>query len=211
MISILQHIIQADRALKARNLRQTLLWRIIGILILVVCFGHPVANASSTQLREYEIKAAFLYNFAKFVEWPEKALGEDDESLVLVILGKDDFGLALYSITGKEVGNRKFVVKWCSKVEEMKLFDQCHMIFISSSEKEHFPRILEALKDTHVLIIGDTEGFAEMGGIINFTIVEKKVRFEINIDAAERAGLRISSKLLKLAKIVSEKRDVKGD
>ena len=178
------------------------------IVVIGLCVGiiaMSTAHADTSNSREYKIKAAFLYNLAKFVEWPAEALGDDDKVLVLGLLGDDPFNQALDALEGKAVKGKKLEVRKFAGMGDIEELKKCHIIFISSSEREYFSLILEALKNSHALIVGDTEGFAEIGGIINFIIVENKVRFEINVDAQERAGLKISSKLLKLAKIIREK------
>jgi hypothetical protein len=97
------------------------------------------------------------------------------------------------------IGNKRLEVKFCKDINEI---GQCHILFISSSEKSHLTALLSVLRNAHVLTVSDIEGFAQRGGIINFYTEENKIRFEINVDAASRNGLIISSKLLQLAKIV---------
>ena len=171
-------------------------WRLIAVTVVAAILGGAVAPSPS----EYQIKAAFLYNFAKFVEWPAKALLETRTSMTLCILGEDPFGADLeHILDGKTVNGRSIVVKRFSAIRGLEV---CHILFISSSERHHLPEILEALGQASMLTVGETERFARLGGIINFTIEDNKVRFEINVDAAERAGLKISSRLLKLGKVI---------
>jgi hypothetical protein len=152
--------------------------------------------------REYLVKGAFLYNFAKFVGWPEEALQDDPIHIILCVFGKDPFGGALASVKGKRVKDRKVVIKHCATLDELK---KCHILFISRSEEQNLSEILAKVKNWNTLTVSDMEGFTQSGGVINFVTVEKKIRFEINLDAAERTGLKISSKLLRLAKIVKDK------
>jgi len=152
--------------------------------------------------QEYLIKAAFLYNFAKFVEWPANAFTHESDPIRLCILGTDPFGDALDSIESKMINNRRLEIKRCETVEET---PNCHILFVSSSERNSVPQILNAFKNLATMTVGDMEDFGRLGGIINFIIVENKVRFEINLESAQKAGLKISSKLLKLAIIVSGK------
>jgi hypothetical protein len=177
--------------------------RRFGILIIVVlllAFGAPKAFAQSSSPGEYVVKAAFLYNFAKFVDWPPTAFKNDSAPLTLCILGKDPFGEALDSLKDKTVKGRALVVRRSNRVENI---GECHMLFISPSEKGDLKQILNALKNSAILTVSEIEGFGSLGGMINFVMVEKKVQFEINPDAAQYRGLRISSQLLKLAKIVT--------
>ncbi len=147
-------------------------------------------------LREYRIKAAFLYNFAKFVEWPAEAFEDDDATLILGVFGDDPFGAALQSLSGKTVRGRRLTIK---RFDSLLDLDQCHILFITSSTQEQQQKALESLQGSNVLTVGEMQRFAQMGGIINFVIRNNKLRFEINLDAGKRAGLMISSQLLKLA------------
>ena len=158
--------------------------------------------AEPSSSREYSVKGAFLYNFAKFVSWPEEAFRDDQMHITLCILGKDPFGGALASVKGKSVKDRKVVIKHCATLDEL---GKCHILFISRSEEQNLSEILAKVKNWNTLTVSDMEGFAQSGGVNNFVTVEKKIRFEINLDAAERTGLKISSKLLRLAKIVKDK------
>ena len=171
------------------------------LLFLCIPLLYLPADAALAQIvREYEIKAAFIYNFVKFVEWPPDDTSNADP-ITIAVVGKDPFGDALDLIREKTIGVRKIVVKRFARVDDIA---KCQVLFISSSQHEQLPHILKVTKKWHVLTIGEVTGFAQSGGIINFIIVDDKVRFEINVDAAQRAGLKISSQLLKLASIVRE-------
>jgi hypothetical protein len=150
---------------------------------------------------EYEVKAAFLYNIAMFVEWPVAAQGNLSTHLNLCVLGNDPFGPAIETIDGMKLGdNMTIVLKHVAVIRDL---GNCHILFIPSAEKEHVEQIVETLGRSHVLTVGDTAGFAQRGVAVNFYLEHKKVRFEINMDAVRRAGLKISSQLLKLAKIIN--------
>ena len=149
---------------------------------------------------EYLIKAAFLFNFAKFVDWPADAFKDDLSPINLYILGTDPFGPALDTLKDKTIKGRPFKIKRVNKVDEI---GACHILFISASEKGNLKQILYALKNSYTLTVSEIEGFAQMGGIINFIIINKKVHFEINPNAAQECSLKISSQLLNLAKIVT--------
>jgi len=162
---------------------------------LLTSTGSLKASQPET-VDEYRVKAVFLYNFAKFVEWPSY-LGSD--TICIGVLGDDPFGDLLNQIVdGKTVNGRGFVIRHL-KLEQAR---QCQIVFVSASEKRNLRSILASLKGAGVLTVGETSGFAEMGGVINFQIVESKVRFEVNISAADLAHIKLSSKLLSLAKIV---------
>jgi hypothetical protein len=161
----------------------------------------PPPPPTTAALTEYEIKAGYLYNFAKLTEWPPESFPDSNAPFVLGILGEDPFGGALDSLAGEPVKERKLAVKKFSSLSEVK---DCHLLFISSSEKNNLARILEALKNKSVLTVSEAGSFLEMGGIIYFTTEESKpgkikVRFKVNLTAAKQAKLKISSQLLKVA------------
>ena len=156
-----------------------------------------VAAAAAELSREYLIKAAFLYNFAKFTDWPTSAFATADVPLTICVLGEDPFGSALEAIDGKEIKGRIVAVR---RLANEAGADSCHVIFISASEESRLAGILGSLRDRPVLTVADMPDFARAGGIINLkTNKEDRIRFDINIGRAQQAGLRMSSKLLSLA------------
>jgi hypothetical protein len=170
------------------------------LLALVATLAWPAGlRAESALQREYEIKAAYLYNFINYIEWPENALPSTGGTITIGIVGENPFEGALQSLAGKQVKGRTLAVK---QITDPKDLDGCQIVFISSSEKERVTELLERLKDSRILTVSEIDGFAQRGGIINFISERNKVRFEINPDAARRLGLTISSELLKLAKVV---------
>lgn len=158
------------------------------------CLGPQDAFAQSLSSREYEIKAAYLYNFIKYVDWPTTK-----DTITIGVLGGNPFGEALAPLNGKMAKGKRIIVKELGSAREAQ---NCQMIFVSSSEKQRLQEIFENSKSAHVLTVGEMQGFAQGGGIINFIEENNKVRFEINEEAAHRTGLTISSELLKLAKLV---------
>ena len=153
---------------------------------------------------EYHVKAAFLYNFAKFVEWPEEAFRGPNDPITIGILGKDPFGSYLdRTIKNKTVKGRNLVVKRFEKANDLQA---CHILFISASEQKRLSQVLNKLNNWNVLTVSDIESFSRVGGMVNLIREGNKVRFEINVDAAKRAGLKISSHVLKLANIVRNDR-----
>jgi hypothetical protein len=146
---------------------------------------------------EYEVKAAFIHNIAKFVEWP--AVPSSVRSARLCVLGQNPFGEALEALQGKPVGRLNWEIVQADGSASLK---ECRVLFISASERSNLGRILESIASHPVLTIGDSEGYAEQGVMVNFYPEQNKVRFEINLAAATGAGLKISSQLLKLARIV---------
>ena len=157
-------------------------------------------RAQSPTAGEYQVKAAFLFNFAKFVEWPSSSLPDLSAPLRICILGRDPFGDELRNITKeKTVSGRKLQIDQLVDLQHAKT---CQILFIASSERAQLKEILEALQGANVLTVGDTNGFPEQGGMINFVLENDRVQFEVNRKAAEQAGLKISSKLLSVAKLV---------
>lgn len=157
----------------------------------------PVAVAAGPS--EYEVKAAFLFNFAKFVTWPPQAFSSADDPIVLGVLGEDPFGAELARLAaGLRVQGRSISILPGATAAQLA---GCHIVFISPSERDRVRQIVDALReaDSHALTVGESDGFLPAGGMIRFVVVQNKVRFEIHPKAAARAGLTISSKLLSLA------------
>ncbi len=174
--------------------------RSVAALLGVMMITLLNTQAQDSKPSEYEIKAAFLYNFAKFIDWPVESFKDDASSLTLGILGVDPFGPALDTIKEKTVKGRKLVIKRSRNPEDLK---GCHILFVSPLEKENLRPILNVFRESAVLTVSETERFASRGGIINFIRVDNKIHFEINPEAAQRNRLKISSQLLKLARIVT--------
>ena len=187
------------------------------------------AEADSAPSKEYQVKAAFIYNFIKFVDWPQVADSESDEKakdstkpITIGIIGENPFGNAFEAITKKKIQNKKVVIKHFGgftknstrykeggqtryKYKDADALKACQVIFVSSSETEYHKEIIDTVKDNCVLTIGETKDFLQSGGIVGFVTEEKKVKFGINLIAAENAQLKIRSKLLRLAKRVIKK------
>ena len=185
-------------------------WRIsIGtrvFLLVTVLIGLCCNGLSQERPSEYQIKAAFLFNFAKFVEWPPQAFAETNSPIVIGVLGKNVFGTDLEkTIRDKQVNNRSFKFKNFTNFTSAAEATNCHILFISSSEKDNFAKIVQSLRQASVLTVSDTDGFIAAGGMINFTLEKAlngaaaKIRFEISDEAAKKAGLQVSSKLLSLS------------
>ncbi|MBZ5669176.1 MAG: YfiR family protein [Acidobacteriia bacterium] len=157
-------------------------------------------SASAQGPSEYQVKAAFLYNFTKFIEWPAGTSRGNGDPLRVCVMGEDPFDHALEEVVkGKDLNGKTFEVRHVSNVQEAR---SCQVLFVGSSERSKVRSILEGLKGASVLTVGDTPGDAKQGCIIDFLIEDSKVRFEINVGAANLASLKVSSKLLSLAKVV---------
>lgn len=166
------------------------------ILLLAVLLPAPAAKAQS---KEYEVKAVFLFNFSQFVKWPARSFPDANAPLMIGVLGDDPFGGALQSATRGETSNgRKIVVRTGRRVDDLR---GCQFIFVSRSEIGRLGEILAALQGSGVLTVGESDQFCDQGGVINFTLQGGKVGFEINVASAQRAGLEVSPKLVRLGKI----------
>jgi len=161
------------------------------------------AKAQETsQAPEYRIKAAFLYNFTLYTEWPTTAFERPDSPIVLAVAGEDPFGKELdAAVRGKTVRGRSIEVRRYDTAAEVAT---CHLLYLSSAEAKHLPQILKRFPDTKPLTVSETEDFCRAGGVIRFFVDNNKVRFEVNTDAAVRSRLKISSKLLHLARVVRD-------
>lgn len=149
---------------------------------------------------EYELKAAMLYNLTRFVEWPPSAYANPQAPTVLCILGRDPFGDSLASLAvNSNPGGRPMEIRHLANDKET---HGCRVVYISSSERKRIVQILSTLKGSSVLTVGEMAQFAARGGMIQFSLEEKQVRFEINLDAASEADIKISSRLLVLARVV---------
>jgi len=181
-------------AYQSHGNRKTGVFSLFCVSVLIFClFLHTKGNAS-----EYEEKAEFISDLAKFVQWPGDK--NRDSPLQICILGKDPSAGVLKNPENKTVRGRSVSFRVCP---EGKGTEDCHIVFVSALEKEHVPAILSRLGSRPVLTVGDFPGFAAEGGIITLIRTGAQLRFEINTDAAQRAGLKISSRLLRLAGIVT--------
>ncbi len=162
------------------------------------------AAALAQPADEYRVKAAFLYNFAKFVEWPAQAFARPDSDLLLCVIGDDPFEGALQeTVAGKTVQDHRIGVRHIDDIDAA----GCHILFIGSSELYRLRRVLAQVANGHVLTVGDVADFARQGSVVAFHVEAHKVRFTINIAAAEAAGIDVSSQLLKVAAKVLESSD----
>jgi YfiR/HmsC-like len=172
------------------------------LLCMAVSLGliAPVAAPAASQPLEYQVKAGFLLNFTKFIEWPPAAFGAADSPLTICILGDDPFGNTLDQVVAGEVVNgRKLMVQ---RIKQPPASNSCQVVFVSKSETE-VSKTLSAM-GTGVLTIGEGEDFIREGGMVAFQLENRKVRFGISKTKAENAGLKLSSKLLNVAKSVEQ-------
>lgn len=168
---------------------------IFAFACLLLCPG-PARSAEGPS--EYQVKAAFLYKFARFIEWPAASFAAPDSPLIIGILGKDPFGPMLdQAVAGKQVQGRPLQIL---RLEGPQRAKECHILFVGRLHDQEALRILALVRELPVLSIGEADDFARNGGVIHLLVEEQRVFFEINAEAAQKAGLKISSQLLKLAR-----------
>jgi hypothetical protein len=171
-------------------------------ILVAAILGTVIAAGAEAQLDEYQVKAAFLYNFAKFVDWPPQAFKDAADPINVCIAGDTPIYAQLEAaVIGKMAGSRSFAVR---KISDAQHTEGCHILFISAAERKRIPAILGGVSKWGILTVGETPEFIANGGTVNFKLEDGKVRFQINVDAAGQEQLRISSKLLSLAEIVGK-------
>lgn len=168
--------------------------------LLLLCLA-PAAVAQTVP-QEYSVKAALLYNFARFAEWPDDAFAQNTDPMTLVVFGDEDLAPAFVQLKGRKVHNRPLRVV-C--LDEAGAIDQCHILFLTRNQRDKWPQVRAALDGQSVLLVGEMNGFLPGGGIINMVKEGKKIRFEVNTANMRNHKMKISSRILKLAtKIIDE-------
>jgi len=178
-----------------------------GLAVILLLGGAPIARAQGVVATEYAVKAAFLYNFAKFIEWPPSVGGPKPGTVMLCVVGEDPFGFALDELAARGVeGLAEGIPVRVKHVQDLDGTEGCHIAFLSNSERKRLKEHLATATDNHVVTVSDLDGFARGGGMIQFVLEDGRVRFWINRAAAERAGVTLSSRLLSLARVVDDSR-----
>lgn len=179
---------------------------ILGVLLVLaaVWFAQTgICLAEEPPPSENQVKAAFLINFPKYVDWPAEAFAETNNPVVIAVLGETKVTREIQKvIPGRTVNNREIVLKRLASGEDS---SGCHILFISAIEQQRFPNLLPQLRNTSVLTVGESEDFLERGGVINLACRAQKIALEVNLTAAGQARLKISSKLLSVASVVKGK------
>ena len=172
---------------------------LVALLVLFLC-GGEILLAQQQKPSEYQVKATYLYNFGRFVRWPDSVPAGKGESFTVCVLGQDPFGSILDStLAGETLAGKPVVLRRISKPQDG---GECRILFISSTEEKHLDEILTAFDESGVLTVSDMPGFTRRGGMIQFVLEGDRVRFEINLASAESARLVLSSELLKVASSV---------
>jgi hypothetical protein len=184
-----------DRLLLVSACIRAAAWARIALLVLIA--ASLQAGGDGAPVGEFQLKAVFLFNFAKFVEWPPQAFADAHDPFTICVLGDNPFGSSLDdAVRGKSVANRPIVIHLIASPQQART---CQILFLSASERKRIRGLLDTLKNWCVLTVGDTDDFTANGGIVQFRVNDARVRIEIDAEAAGRANLRISSKLLSLA------------
>jgi hypothetical protein len=167
------------------------------LLCATLLVGTPRAAAAATSVKEAQIKAAFLYNFTKFVAWPEASFAAPGDAFVVGLFGDSALQQALEAtVKDRRVNGRSIIVKRVVTPVEARAV---HLLFVEAAEEASFADVWQKIADSTVLVVGESPQFLASGGCIRLILDEQRLRFEINASAAERARLRISSQLQKLA------------
>ena len=187
--------------------RRALPW-LTALVIVGILFGVSGLPAQKSKPQEYEVKATYLYNFARFVQWPSSSAAAKSDSFAICVLGEDPFGRALDTIVaGESIDGKAALAKRVSKPQDAV---SCRVLYISSSEDSRLKEVLAALDKSGVLTVSDIPQFSRRGGMIQFVLDGNSVRFEVNLTAAESAGLTLSSELLKVA-VTVRRNSLSGD
>lgn len=181
----------------------------IALVALLGVPGGTLIWGQASPPVEYQVKAAFLFSFAKFVEWPAEAFLNEKTPITLCVFGHDPFGGALDEIVrGEAINHREVLVR---RINELPGLNSCQLIFVGNREDKRLSELLNSLRGASVLLVGETEGDAEAGMVIQFFSEGNQLRFAVNVDAMQRTKLSVSSKLLALAKIVHNGGHPKGN
>ena len=176
-------------------------WLTTWLAIAFTAIGHVFGQTVLPE--EYQLKAVFLFNFTLFTTWPPEAFSTPDAPIVIGVVGDDPFGQDLDDVArGETVQDRRVVVQRFRRLDEVA---SCHVLFISRTQDARLAEILARVHGRPVLTVGESAAFVTAGGIIRFVTENRKVRLQINLDAARAAELTLSSKLLRSAEIVSSR------
>jgi hypothetical protein len=177
-------------------------------LAAIVIVALPLCPPSIGAVPEYDLKAALLYKFTKFIAWPDRTFSNPGGTLHLCLVGRDDFGASIQSLQGQKVQSQTIQIERLPDPGHAPAhtLDHCQIAFISGSERERLPGIISSLANTAVLTVSDMDGFAAAGGMIGFVSADNKIGFEINQRASRHAGIEIGAQLLQFATPIAESR-----
>lgn len=195
--------------MKSSKRKKSFITEIAAVMMTLTILGAGPTRAGAPTLLDsasskvYEIKAAFIYNFAQFTQWPDSAFASSDSPFVLAFIGDSPLGPALERVLdGKAIAGHPIVLKHLDSVNQI---SGCHLLFVPESEDGDLDDIFNAVGNQPILTVGETTKFMWAGGIIRFFIADGRIRFEVDPDAADKAGLRLSSRLMHLATIFKKR------
>lgn len=171
---------------------------VLAAFLMLVCIDSARAQTQEPNA-EYQLKAAFLYNFAKFVEWPAETFPTTSTPFTVCALGNDPFGTSLDAIAGKTVKDRTLIVK---RIRSVTAVNGCHILYVSPNELPQATDLLRSLQKVPVLTVCDMDGCAETGLMLNMRMADNRVQLDMNLDAVQHTTLKVSSQLIKLTRIV---------
>jgi hypothetical protein len=191
----------SDQCPLHKSISNRQLWQCpTAVIVMLALLYIPVLQAQQPKVSEYQVKATYLYNFGRFVQWPPNATVAKVDSFSICVLGQDPFGATLDStVAGETLEGKPLSVK---RISTARNAGECRILFISSTEENHLKEILVALDESGILTVSDMPGFSRRGGMIQFVLEGDRVRFEINLTKVETAKLTLSSELLKVATTV---------
>lgn len=163
---------------------------------LVLFLGLAPPGHCASRLGEYQVKTAYLYNFVKFISWPDNTFESPSSPLVIGVLGENNFGDKLESLQGKKIGQRAIQINYFTTLNDVQA---CHLLYISKSENGEIKRILKQLSVRPIVTVGESEQFVDLGGIIQFITKRGRLRFSINQKVAHGNRIQIDAQLLSLA------------
>lgn len=169
-------------------------------LLLFILLTAPNAFGEPKGYSEYKIKAGYIYNFARFIKWPEKSFESHPSSFLLCLIEGDPFGSQFNRVEGKSITGKKLTIKRLKTDDNLK---QCQILFIPSAKETQMSSIINSLDDSHVLTVGDIQDFHQVGGMVGLIKKDDQVKLEINLKATKQRELRINAKLLEIATIVN--------
>lgn len=188
--------------------RKTTICYVLMVLAMWLTPAPAVGAQQIDEAKAIKVKAAYLYNFTKFIEWPGSALGKQETSFVIGVLDDEPFARSLdATVRGKSIANRAVKIlrlSWVKRSDRAKL-SECHVLYVGQSVRHRLSEILAVLEEQPVLVVSDIRNFASEGGMIGFVLEKGRIVFEINRGALKRGQLQASAKLLKLAKIVESR------
>ncbi|HEX3376454.1 MAG TPA: YfiR family protein [Candidatus Acidoferrales bacterium] len=183
-------------------MRRRVFWCLVAAFMAVSFFLLHFGNCRAQSPTEYQVKAAYLFNFIKFVEWPEASAADTQSKWTIGVVGNSPVGEELSKLVeGKNILGRELQAKTFQATDNLRA---CNILFISESEKKHLPAILAGLRGSSVMTVADMEHFIDAGGMVQFVVEDARVRIAIDVGATGRARLKVSSKLLALARTVTD-------